>query len=596
MCLRKPLVAALMVWGSVTPLHAAAAEKVLHALFNVPETGFDPAKVQDVYSGMVIEHIYDPLLTFDYLARPVRVKPNVVTAMPTVSPDGKMYTFHLKKGIYFAPDPAFKGKKRELTAADYVYSIKRLSDPTVASPLSDLFTEKLVGLSEQVKKAGKGKLDYDAQVEGVKTLDRYTLQLTFKEPFPSLPYVLAGSWLEAQAREVIEAYGDNTNAHPVGTGPYMLKSWKPGNSVSLVRNPNFRKEVYQFEPGPDARDQQIARQMNGRPYPQIDRIEVSVIEEEQPTWLAFRSGEVDLLSGNPAIPQPLLRQVLRMDPKNPSRAELKSELKDKGIQLSRSLQEEVTFYAFNMKDPMVGGYGKDKIALRRAIAMAFDTRESIRDIRRNQAVPVQYIIPANVAGHNPNFRAAYPYNPALANALLDQFGYRIDQDGYRKLPNGKPLAVDFITGPSAIDKQWNEYWQKAFDRIKVRVNFRVMQFNEQTKVTQACQYGMAGEAWGADYPDGDDFMQLLFGPNTGGSNYACYQSPRYDKLYRQSRVLPDGPERNRLYDEMNKIVVGDTPWAFGDTRYYNGVAQPWVVGFKMHPNFNAIWRFLDVQK
>ncbi|WP_047238485.1 ABC transporter substrate-binding protein [Chromobacterium subtsugae] len=595
MCLRKPIAAALMVWGSMLPMHASA-EKVLHGVFNAQETGFDPAKVSDVYSAAVIEHIYDPLLTFDYLSRPVRVIPNVVTAMPTVSADGLTYTFHLKKGIYFAPDPAFKGKKRELTAADYAYTIKRLSDPTVASPLSDTFTGKLVGLDALVKKAGKGKLDYDAPLAGIQTPDRYTLQLKFKQPFPSLPYVLAGSWVEAQAREVIEAYGDNTNAHPVGTGPYMLKDWKPGNSMTLVRNPNFRSETFHYQAGADARDQRIAAQMNGKRYPQIDRIEISVIQEEQPTWLAFKSGELDVLSGNPSIPQPLIRQVLRLDPHNPARAELKAEYRERGFQLNRSLEEGITFYAFNMKDPAVGGFGKDKIALRRAIAMAFDNSETISNIRRNQAVPVQYIVPPNVAGHNPDFRAAYPFNPALANALLDQVGYKIGAGGYRNQPDGKPFTVDFVTGPTAIDKQWNEYWQKAFDRIKVRVNFRVVQWNEQAKALQECKFGIAGAAWGADYPDGDDFMQLLYGPNTGGSNYSCYRSARFDSLYEQSRVLPDGPARNRLYDQMNKIVAGDTPWVYGDIRYVNGVAQPWVRGFKVHPNFNAIWRFLDVQK
>ncbi|KIA81808.1 ABC transporter substrate-binding protein [Chromobacterium piscinae] len=593
MRLKKTLAMAMML-GSLLP--AAHAEKVLHVAFNAPETGFDPAKVSDVYSAAVIEHIYDPLLTFDYLARPVKVIPNVITAMPTVSADGLTYTFHLKKGIYFAPDPAFKGKKRELTAADYVYSIKRLSDPTVASPLSDTFTSKLVGLEELVKKAGKGKLDYDTPVEGVKTLDRYTLQLKFKQPFPSLPYVLAGSWVEGQAREVMEAYGDNSNAHPVGTGPYMLKDWKPGNSMTLVRNPNFRQESFSYQADADAKDQKIARDMNGKRYPQIDRIEVAVIQEEQPTWLAFKSGELDALAGNPSIPQPLIREVLRMDPSNPARAELKSEYRERGIQLSRSLDEGITFYAFNMKDPVVGGYGKDRIALRRAISMAFNNAETIRNIRRNQAVQMQYIIPPNVSGHNPDFRGAYPYNPPLANALLDQFGYKIGADGYRHQPDGKPLIVDYLTGPTAIDKQWNEYWQKAFDRIKVRVNFRVMQWNEQVKALRDCKYGLAGGAWSADYPDGDNFTQLLYGPNTGGSNYSCYQSSRYDRLYEQSRVLPDGPERNRLYDEMNKVVMGDTPWMFSDIRYANGVAQPWVHGFKVHPNFNAIWRFLDVQK
>ena len=144
--------------------------------------------------------------------------------------------------------------------------------------------------------------------------------------------------------------------------------------------------------------------MNGKSYPQIGRIEVSVIQEEQPTWLAFKSAELDLVG----IPQPLIRQLLRMDPGNPWRAELKPDLQRQGIRLLRSLDEEITFYAFGMKDPVVGGYGKDKIALRRAITMAFNTDETIRDIRRNQAVKVQYVVPPNVAGHNPDFRGAFP--------------------------------------------------------------------------------------------------------------------------------------------------------------------------------------------
>lgn len=123
-----------------------------------------------------------------------------------------------------------------------------------------------------------------------------------------------------------------------------------------------------------------------------------------------------------------------------------------------------------------------------------------------------------------------------------------------------------------------------------------MQWNEQVKAQRDCKFGMNGGAWSADYPDGDNFTQLLYGGNVGNSNNACYQSPRYDKLYEQSRLLPDGPERNRLYDQMNKIVAGDTPWMFSDIRFTNALAQPWVRGFKHHPNFNAIWRFLDVEK
>lgn len=569
---------------------AADAHKVLRVAFSAPETGFDPAKVSDVYSSAVTESVFDTLLGYDYLARPARLVPNVLTAMPEVSADGKVYTFHLQRGIHFAPDPVFKGKKRELTAADFAYSIKRLADPAVGSPSSYLVTGKFVGLDALVKKAGKGRLDYNAPVAGIATPDRYTLRLTLTAPQPALPYILAMPTLGAVAREVIEAYGNNTHAHPVGTGPYMLREWKPGNHISLVVNPNFRKVVFHYRPGADPLDRRIAREMNGKTMPQIGRVEISVIQEEQPMWLAFRSGDLDM----GGIPQPVVRQALILDPKNPWRVALKPALQQKGVRLLRSLDEEITYFPFNMQDPVVGGYGKDKIALRRAIAMAFNTDDTILNIRRNQAVKAQYLIPDNVAGHNPRFRAAVPYNPALANALLDRFGYRLGPDGKRRQPDGRPLVVDFITGPTAVDKQWNEYWQQAFDAIKVRVNFRVMQWNEQGKTLRDCQYGMAGAAWLADYPDGDNFVQLLYGKNVGDSNLACYRSARFDKLYEAAARAPDGPARNQLYDQMNKVFMADTPWVLGETRFRNLLVQRWVQGAKPHPQLMSMWRYLDI--
>jgi ABC-type transport system substrate-binding protein len=574
------------------PVLAADMSKVLRVAFPAPETGFDPAKVSDVYSSSITENVFDPMLTYDFMARPSKLIPNTLAEMPKVSEDGKVLTFHLKKGIYFAPDPVFKGQTRELTAADYVYSLKRLVDPTTGSPTGYLIAGKFIGLDEWVKTAKNGKLNYDVTVEGIKTLDRYTLQLTLKDAYPALQYVLAMPHLGAVAREVIEAYADNTMSHPVGTGPYMVSEWKPGTHISLVANPNYRKKIIAYKAGDDIGDQQLAKEMNGKTIPEVGRIEVSIIQEEQPRWLAFRNGDLDLSS----MPQPLVRGSMLLDPSDPWRVDLKPDLKKRGIKLHRDLAEEITYYVFNMKDPVLGGLGKEKIALRRAIAMSFNTTDTIRNIRRNQAVKAQYIIPPNVAGHNPNFRAAFEYNPALANALLDEFGYKLGVDGKRDLPDGKPLVVDFITGTTGIDKQWNEYWQKAFDLIKVKVAFRQMQWNEQVKSLRTCTYGMDGAAWLADYPDGDNFTMMLYGKNIGSENYACYSSPKYDKLYEASQKMVDSPERNALYDQMNKVMMADTPWVMADTRFNNYLTHAWIKGYKPHPQFNTLWRYLDIQK
>ena len=584
----------IAIAASLLCLSAQAADmnKVLRVSFRAPETGFDPGKVSDVYSSSITENVFDPLLTYDFLARPSKLIPNTTTEMPKISSDGKVLTFHIKKGIYFAPDPVFKGQKRELTAADYAYSLKRLVDPVTGSPTGYLIAGKFVGLDEWVKSSKNGRLDYDKTVEGIKALDRYTLQLTLKEAYPALQYVLAMPHMGAVAREVMEAYSDNTMSHPVGTGPYMVTDWKPGTHISLAANPHYRKSVIAYQPGDDAGDQELAKTMNGKAIPEIGRVEVSIISEEQPSWLAFRNGDLDTAG----LPQPLVRGSLLLDPKDTWRVDLKPDLKKRGIKLYRDLAQEITYYVLNMKDPVVGGYSKEKIALRRAITLSFDTKETIRNIRRNQAVKAEYIIPPNVAGHNPDFKAAFDYNPALANALLDEFGYKKGADGKRLLPDGKPLTVDFITGTSGIDKQWNEYWQKAFNAISVRVAFRPMQWNEQVKSLRTCSYGMAGAAWLADYPDGDNFTMMLYGKNVGSENYACYQSARYDKMYEATQKMSDSPERNALYDQMNKVMMSDTPWVMGDTRFNNFLAHKWVYGVKPHPQFNTLWRYLDIKK
>ncbi|SCK06896.1 ABC transporter substrate-binding protein [Vogesella sp. LIG4] len=591
--MNKHAVLALLAALSLLPAaQAADMNKVLRVAMNAPETGFDPAKVSDLYSSTITENIYDPLVSYDYLARPARLVPNTISALPTVSADGKVYTFRIKPGIYFADDAAFKGKKRELTAADYAYSLKRHLDPGINSPWSYLLEGRFVGTDELVKAAGKGALNYDAPVEGIKVVDKYTLQLTLRDTNFNFLSILAMPAFGAVAREVIDANRDNTNAHPVGTGPYLLKEWKPGSKIVLEANPGFRKVVFDSKPGNDPVDKAVVRVLQGKTLPRIGRIEVAVIEEEQPLWLSFLNRQLDI-SG---IPQAALQEALVIDPKDPLKVKLADKYARQGMQLQRMQMPEVTFHFFNMQDPVVGGDSKDKIALRRAIAMAFPVSETIATIRRGQAVPMNYIVPAGVAGHNPAFRGASKYDPAAANALLDRFGYRIGSDGYRSRPDGKPLAIELACGTSATDKQWNEYWQKAFDNLKIHLTFRQGKWNELAKANRQGKLQMWGMAWGADYPDGENFMQLLYGKNAGDSNSADFKNAEYDRLYEASLKLPDGAERNRLYDAMNKIAVVQQPWIFGDVRVRNTLAHPYVKGLKLHPLLNTTWRYLDLQK
>jgi ABC-type transport system substrate-binding protein len=571
-------------------LHAAVPPKTLRATFQVAETGFDPVKISDYYSGTIIEAIFEPLLTYDYLARPATLVPNTAEAMPEVTDEGRTYTFRVKRGIRFADDPAFKGRPRELTAHDYAYSIKRFLDPKNRSPYAFIFEGKIVGLDELAARAKKThRFDYDAKVEGLETPDRYTLRIRLKTTDYNFAHLLAFSLSGAVAREAIEAYGDETAAHPVGTGPFLLKSYTRSSKIVLEANPLYRGKTWDFTPHDDV-GRRIAERMKGKRLPQIERVEVSIIEETQSRWLAFISGATDM-EYQLAEVAPLF---LTGDGK------LKPELVKRGIQLDRSIDPEIIYTYFNMS-PMLGdvpnpvaGFSKDKIALRRAIAMAYNVDDQIRIIRKGQAVRAHYPIPPGVAGHDPDHRNPIPYSPQLANALLDRYGYKRGADGYRTLPDGKPLTIRYSSTPSERDRQFDELMKRSLDSIGIRLQIHKDRFAELIKLENECRLMMRGAAWIADYPDGDNFMQLLYGPNSKQSNNACYRSPEFDERYEKSRLLPNGPERDKLYHEMTRLMEVHTVWIMGDSRYRNMLLQPYVVGYRKHPVLHVEWLYLDL--
>ena len=275
------LFGALAAWPS-----SARAEKVLRYAFEIAESGFDPALESDAYSSYVLEAIFDPPLSYDYLARPARLVPNTLEGMPEVSDGGATYTLHLKKGIRFTDDPAFQGKPRELTAEDYVYSVKRIVDPKNRSPIFFLLEGKIVGLDAlRAEAAEKGRLDYDAKVSGLEVEDRYTLRIRLTRPDYTFLYVLATPSLGAVAREVVLANPGKTRHHPVGTGPFRLASYQPSSRIVLERNPGYREDHYQGEPEDTPEDRAIAKALKGKLLPRVDRIEVSIIDEQQPRWL-----------------------------------------------------------------------------------------------------------------------------------------------------------------------------------------------------------------------------------------------------------------------------------------------------------------------
>lgn len=583
--------AVLLMFGLHTASPAVDLGKVLRVTFPVAETGFDPVKVSDYYSGTVIEAIFDPPLTYDYLARPAKLVPNVTESLPQVADNGKTYTLKIRKGIYFAPDPAFKGKQRELTAGDYAYSIKRFLDPRNRSPYAFLFEGKIAGLDEIAAQAKKtGRFDYDAKVPGLEMPDRHTLRIRLRTTDYNFSHVLAFPLIGAVAREVIEAYGDDSNSHPVGTGAYLLKKYTRSSKIVLEANPDYRGKVWDFAPGDDPLDRQIAAQMAGRKLPLIGTVEISVMEESQSRWLAFERGETDIEY-----------QLADLAPKfMTDDGKLKPEFVKRGIRLNRSIDPEITYTYFNMLEKIgdqpnpVGGFGREKIALRRAIAMAYKVDDQIRIIRKGQAIKAEFPIPPGVAGHDPNYKSSIQYDPQTANALLDKFGYRKGVDGYRSLPDGRPLVIRYSSSTTERDRQFDELMKRSLDSIGIRLEIHKDRWPELIKQEKQCRLMMHGAAWIADYPDGDNFMQLLYGPNTGQSNNACYRSPEFDQRYEKSRSMPDSPERSRLYREMARVMEVHTAWILTDSRYRNVLLQPHVIGYKKHPVMHAEWLYIDL--
>jgi ABC-type transport system substrate-binding protein len=561
--------------------------KVLRVVFPVAETGFDPQATSDYYSANVERAIFDSLYQYDWLARPYRMVPNTAAALPQISADGRVWTIKVRPGIFFADDPAFKGVQRELTAHDYVYSWKRLLDPRMRAPFLWFLDGKLVGAEPVLAKAKQdGRLDYDAVIPGLRAIDRHTIRIELVEPDYVLLGYLSHAAMAAVAREVIEAHGDASGwamANPVGTGPYRLKEWRRGQRIVLEANPGFR-DVRFPDAGEPADAPMIAR-MKGKRLPQIGRVEVSIIEESNPHLLAFNAGEADYVN----VPADLIGNVL--DAGNA----LKPYYTKEGVRHARAAQPALAYTYFNMDDAVVGGYTPDKVALRRAMVMGFNTDELIRVWYQGQAIRATQPIPPVVAGHSEGFSARPPYDPELARKLLDRFGYRDrDGDGFRELPDGSPLVITMGSATAGRDRERDELWKKNMTAIGIRIDFLKQKWPDLLKMGRAGKLQMWPVGWITQYGEGDAFMQLLYSRNIGQSNYARYRRPEYDAIYAKTKRIPDGPQRDAMYRALAEDINAFNPWDLGVWRVENTLVRPWVDGYKKHVYREHAWLYLDV--
>jgi ABC-type transport system substrate-binding protein len=529
--------------------------------------GFDPVTASDVYAVAAINKVSEGLYEFEYLARPYQVRPMLAESLPEISPDRLTYTIHLKKGVRFADDPCFRGGKgRELTAEDFVYSWKRLADTRNRSTRYFSLEGRIVGLDEFRNKSTREKVSYDEPIEGLKALDRYTLQVKLKAPYPQLIYVMTQTETFAVPREAVEYYGAEFLNHPVGTGPFIVREWRWRNyRIEFVRNPNYHGDTYPTEGEPGDKEKGLLEDA-GKPLPLLDRVTEYIIADDSTAWLKFLAGDLAMS----AISRDNFSAVINQA------HELTPELKARGISLDRS-PELATFYiGFNMEDPIVGHNKK----LRQALACAVDHATLVK-FYNDRVLPAKGILPPGLAGYEANTPPAYPFDLERAKGLLAEAGY---PDG-RDPKTGRRLTLSFEL-PQANDpqeRQSTELIASFFAHIGVELRPTYNNWPEFLKKLERHQCQMYRLGWIIPYPDAINFFDLFYGPNEEpGPNDSNYKNLEFDKLFERARVMDDSPERTELYQQMEAVVIADCPYIFLTHPLSYRLIQPWLKNYKYH--------------
>ena len=529
--------------------------------------GFDPITSSDTTSMAAICKVYEGLYEYEYLVRPYTLKPMLAAGMPEISPDRLTYTIHLKKGVRFADDPCFPdGQGRELTAADFVYSIKRLADVKNLSTRFFSLEGRVVGLDEYRSESGQRTVSYDEPVEGIQALDRYTIQIKLKEPYPQLPYVLTQSETFPVAREAVEFYGKEFLNHPVGDGPYRLSSWRWRNyAIEFERNPTYHGDTYPTRGAPGDRENGLLDDA-GKPIPFLDRITQYVIADDSTEWLMFLSGKL-AASG-------ISRQ--NFDAVITSQKELTPELKSRGLWLDKSPRMATFYVGFNMEDPVVGPNKK----LRQALACAVDLPTWVKFYNDRQ-LPAKGLLPPSIPGNGYDLPAPYAFDLDRARRLLAEAGYPngLDPKTGRRLT----LTIELPSAADVEERQSVDLLASFWEKLGVELRPGYNNWPEFLKKMERKQCQLYRVGWVVDVPDAYYFLLMYYSKNMPpGPNYSNYSSPEFDRLFEQARVMEDSPERTVLYRKMEALVVGDCSCIFLTHPLAYGLFQPWLRNYKYH--------------
>jgi ABC-type transport system substrate-binding protein len=453
----------------------------------------------------------------------------------------------------------------------------------------------VLGLSELRAAALKNKqpFAYDTPVAGLRALDRYRFELRLAEPAPRLPYLLSTSILcGAVAREVIEAAqaAGDTNARPVGTGPYRLASWRRASRIVLERNPRYRRvragiELPLTPPPADAGLVALASRLQGRTLPLAPRIEIAVITESQPAFLAFLRRDLHALS----VPGDYLSLAY-------AGGQLAPFLQRLGVSARRMPRPSTVHSYFNIEHPTVGGLEPAQVALRRAIALAYDNQRENQLVYGGQFQVAHSMIPPGCYGFDPTLRSALGSGQLQrARALLDTFGFvDSNRDGWRETPAGAPLVLKRAFNSDQLSRRIAELWQARMAELGVRFEAEFGTFGQLISRALAGELMMWGFGWGASAPDGDFFLGLAYGPNAEQSNDARFRLPAFDALYEQQRRLPDGPERLALMQRATRLMQAYVPYIPHQHQSALDLSHAGVSGVLRHPFGGPRWLLAEV--
>ncbi|MCL4315522.1 MAG: ABC transporter substrate-binding protein [Gammaproteobacteria bacterium] len=634
-------------WNDPYPA-ADNAQNILYSSFEQRPKHLDPAQsyVENEYA--LIAQIYEPPLQYHYLRRPYTLIPLAARDIPkavyldqdnrplpeNATPERIAYSVYdvtIQPGIRYQPHPAFaqdasgtylyhaltfeqledirtladfpQQGTRELVAADYVYQIKRLAHPGIHSPIFGLMSEYIVGLKEYGATLSKAAKEPANQpyldlvrypLEGAEVIDRYTYRIKLHGKYPQFLYWLAMPFFAPVPHEADRFYSQaglierniTLDWYPVGTGPYMLTENNPSQRMVLERNPNFHGETYPAEGEPEDQTRGLLDDA-GKPLPFIDKVVYSLEKESIPYWNKFLQGYYDA-SG---ISSDSFDQAVRITTQGD--AAVSEAMQGSGIRLLTSVGTDISYIGFNMLDPVVGGLSERARKLRQAISIALDYEEFISIFLNGRGIPAQGIVPPGIFGHVEGEAGINPYvyewvNGRPQRKSLEQARRLLAEAGYpggRDAETGKPLLLHFDTALSGPDdKAYLDWLRKQFQKLNLQLDIRNTDFNRfQEKMlkgsAQIWQWG-----WNADYPDPENFMFLLYGPNAkavkNGENAANYDNPEFNKLFERMKNMDNGPDRQAIINQMMDIARGDAPLLWGLHRKKFGLYHAWYKNAK----------------